>query len=161
MASSEFASAAAAPFSDPYGIPSDPYSIPSDPLGAPSDPLGVPSDPLGVPSAPVRTRSAPVDIPGRKKKTNKSKSKSGKRDKLKGLDNFLARKRCYVCDRDGLEVDLGMVYRSGLHLSEEESIVCTECEGAEMDDGTPYSAWKIEGLQELYACGYFRRRDEF
>jgi hypothetical protein len=134
---------------------SDFYGGQSDPPGPHQGPVGSTTTPTGEQSEPVRERSAPVDIPGVKKK-----SKSGKRDKLKGLDGFLARKRCYVCDRDGLEVDLGMVYRSGAYLSEEESIVCAGCEDAEMGDGTPYSAWKIEGLQELYACGYFRHRDE-
>lgn len=141
---------------DFYDSRTDPYFAPSGTLrSAPFGPVGAPLGPVESPHASVQTRSAPVDIPGRKKK------KSGKRDKLKGLDGFLARQRCCVCDRDGLEVDLGMVYRSGAYLSDEESIVCSGCEDAEMDDGTPYSAWKIEGLQELYACGYFSRRDEF
>jgi hypothetical protein len=62
-----------------------------------------------------------------------------------------------MCNRDGLEADLGMVYSS--YMSDDESIICTDCQDTQMDDGTPYSAYKIEGLEELYECGYFRHRD--
>jgi hypothetical protein len=151
---------------DPYGTSPDPYGTSPDPYGTSTDPYGFQTDrrdnddektpdPHGFQTdrrgtTPDRRgyRSPPVDIPPGPKKTPRS-------SESRSLEAFLARKRCRACGRTGLQAVLGMVYRKG--MSAEESIVCADCEDSDTGDGTPYSAWKIEGLRELFACGYFRR----
>ena len=127
---------------------------------------GIPLDPVGLPLVPVEEqkkrkknwtnkaekkawkKARRKEAKEERKKRNLGKPKV-KKDKTRGLYDFLSRKTCDFCNKNGLEVDLGMIYGSG-------SIICTGCEEKEeMDDGTSCSAWKIEGLSELYACGHF------
>ena len=85
-------------------------------------------------------------------KKRQRKTPEEKDEKLKRYNYFLEINFCCECNKNGLEVGLGMVYRI-----DDDSIVCTECEDNIMDDGTRYSDWKIKGLDELYDCGHFRK----
>jgi hypothetical protein len=92
-----------------------------------------------------------LNVPPKKRQRKTSPSPEQKEENLKRYNSFLESNFCCECNKNGLEACLGMVYRC-----DDDSIVCTNCEDNTMYDGTRYSDWKIEGLDELYDCGYFR-----